>query len=63
MKTAGESPEVAELCVVLNGLIAAIAPYAARHKVDKCFCPICNNLRRQLLIAAKTAEKFGVIEI
>lgn len=60
---ASESPEVAELCIVLNGLIAAIAPYAARHRVDKCFCGICNTLRRQLMIAAKTAQKYGTIEL
>jgi hypothetical protein len=45
------------LLFALERLVAAVAPFAARHKQDKCFCRDCNELRAALLFAAKIAEK------
>ena len=41
---------------VVQQLIAAVMPYQARHKVDRCFCEVCNRLRRVLNYAAETIE-------
>jgi hypothetical protein len=40
----------------IGGLIRAIAPFAAKHKQDKCFCEHCNTLRQVILLAAKFVE-------
>lgn len=49
--------EADALLMVTTRLIVAVAPFAARHKQDKCFCPFCNELRAALLQAAKLVER------
>lgn len=45
-----------ELIGAVQQLIAAALPYAAKHKVNKCYCEACNNFRRVINYAAKLIE-------
>lgn len=38
-------------------MVAAVAPFAARHKQDKCWCKDCNELRSALKQAAEIVEQ------
>lgn len=44
--------------MLIGSLLQAIAPFAARHHQDKCYCDHCNTLRRVMLIAARHYDKY-----
>ncbi len=52
-----EKKDKEDLISALEKLVAGIAPYAARHKANKCYCKICNNLRFRVLQAAQLLER------
>lgn len=51
------------LIVVVQRLIAAVMPFRAKHKQDRCYCGDCNALRRELNRAAKTIQDLQPTEL